>query len=188
MSASGLNRTATVDDLYQVDGKAELVDGQLVRMPPTGGEPSQASLIVAMSLFNHARCTGQGVAVGDNCGFLVDLPHRQSFSPDAAFWIGAKPTMKFYRGAPVFAVEIRSEHDYGQRAEREMAGKRADYFAAGCLVVWDVDLRGWAVIRSYRAEAPDQPLLFHRDELADAEPALPGWRFSVNELFDSDCA
>ena len=39
--------------------------------------------------------------------------------------------MKFFQGAPVFAVEVRSEGDYGPRAEREMAAKRADYFAAG---------------------------------------------------------
>ena len=29
--------------------------------------------------------------------------------------------MKFLEGAPVFAVEVRSENDYGAAAEREMA-------------------------------------------------------------------
>lgn len=181
---SAKDRTATVDDLYQVDGKAELVNGRLVRMPPTGGIPSDASTQILLSLFNHARTTGLGKAVGDNCGFLVDLPNRQSFSPDAAFWTGAKPTMKFYRGSPVFAVEVRSENDYGPHVEREMAAKRADYFASGCQVVWDVDLQGWSVIRSYRASAPDALLLFHRHEIADAEPAVAGWRFAVDELFE----
>ena len=183
MSASGFSRTATVDDLYRIDGKAELVNGQLVRMPPTGGLPSQASTLILLSLFNHAGSSGQGIAVGDNCGFLVDLPHRQSFSPDAAFWTGAQPTMRFYLGSPVFAAEVRSEYDYGQQAEREMAAKRADYFATGCQVVWDVDLQGWTVIRSYRAEAPEKPVVFHRQEQADAEPAVPGWRFTVDDLF-----
>ena len=183
MSASGFYRTATVDDLYRVDGKAELVNGRLVRMPPTGGLPNQASTLILLSLFTHARSSGEGIAVGDNCGFLVDLLHRQSFSPDAAFWTGDLPTMKFYRGAPVFAVEVRSEHDYGPHAEREMADKRADYFACGCRVVWDVDLQGWTVIRSYRADAPDKPIVFHRQEQAHAEPAVPGWRFTVDNLF-----
>ena len=105
MSASGFYRTATVDDLYKIDSKAELVDGQLVRMPPTGGMPSQASTAILLSLYSHVRAAGKGIAVGDNCGFVVNLPHRQSFSPDAALWTGAKPTMKFYQGAPVFAVE-----------------------------------------------------------------------------------
>jgi hypothetical protein len=33
--------------------------------------------------------------------------------------------MRFLEGAPVFAVEVRSEPDYGQRAKRDMAAKRA---------------------------------------------------------------
>ena len=51
---------------------------------------------------------------------------------------------------PLFAVEVRSENDYGPAAEREMAAKRADYFAAGTRVVWDVDLLGEDVVRVYR--------------------------------------
>ena len=47
---------------------------------------------------------------------------------------------KFLEGAPVFAAEVRSDCDYGTKAERAMADKRADYFAAGTLVVWDVDV------------------------------------------------
>jgi Uma2 family endonuclease len=56
--------------------------------------------------------------------------------------------MRFCEGAPVFAVEIRSENDYGPVAEREMATKRADYFACGTLVVWDIDLQSEDVVKS----------------------------------------
>ena len=59
--------------------------------------------------------------------------------------------MKFFEGAPVFAVEVRSEGDYGPRAEAAMARKRSDYFAAGTLVVWDVDLLSEDVVNVYRA-------------------------------------
>jgi hypothetical protein len=48
--------------------------------------------------------------------------------------------MKFLEGAPAFAAEVRSENDYGPKAEQEMADKRRDYFAAGALVVGDVGL------------------------------------------------
>ena len=48
--------------------------------------------------------------------------------------------MRFCQGAPVFAVEVRSQYDYGPAAEQEMQDKRTDYFACGTLVVWDVDL------------------------------------------------
>ena len=91
--------------------------------------------------------------------------------------------MRFPAGAPVFAVEVRSENDYGPAAERDMATKRADYFACGTLVVWDVDLQSEDVVKSYKASDPDTPVIFRRGEVADAEPAVPGWRMAVDDLF-----
>ena len=133
---------ALVDDLFRVreHGKAEIVDGELVLMSPTGAKPSRAAGSVYASLRAHERTRGGGLAYPDNAAFIVDLPRRKSFSPDAAFHKGVQPTMKFVDRAPVFAVEVRSEGDYGPRAETVMAEKRADYFAAGTEVVWDVDL------------------------------------------------
>lgn len=65
-----------------------------------------------------------------------------------------------------------------------MAAKRADYFAAGTQVVWDVDVLRENLIRAYRANDPDHPTVYRRGHVADAEPAVPGWRFAVDELFD----
>jgi Uma2 family endonuclease len=93
--------------------------------------------------------------------------------------------MGFVDGAPAFAVEVRSENDYGPAAERQMAGKRLDYFAAGTKVVWDVDLLGEdAIIRVYRPEDPDHPTTYDRGEIAEAEPAVPGWTMPGDLLFD----
>ena len=91
--------------------------------------------------------------------------------------------MKFFPDPPVFAAEVRSENDYGPQAEREMADKRADYFAAGCRVIWDVDLLSDEVVRVYRATAPDAPTVYHLGEMAEAEPAVPGWKMPVDDLF-----
>jgi Uma2 family endonuclease len=63
-----------------------------------------------------------------------------------------------------------------------MADKRADYFAAGTEVVWDVDPRA-EVVHVYRRSAPDQPMTYRRGEVAEAEPAVPGWRMAVDEIF-----
>lgn len=91
--------------------------------------------------------------------------------------------MKFIDGAPVFAIEVRSEGDYGPRAERAMAKKRADYFAAGTLVVWDVDLLSDDVVRVYRAGDPETATVYHRGETAEAEPAVPDWTMAVDDVF-----
>ena len=178
------NTRATIDDLYKVEGNAELVNGEIVHMPPVGDEPGFASLQVASRLLTHTEQTKLGRAYGDGVGFHVHLPHRESFSPDAAYHIGPRMGMRFLEGAPIFAVEVRSENDYGPAAERAMAEKRADYFACGTLVVWDVDLLGEDVIKSYKASDPEHPVIFRRGEIADAEPAVPGWRMAVNDLFE----
>jgi Uma2 family endonuclease len=174
---------ATIDDLYKVDGKAELVNGEIVHVSPTGQSPHYAAREITFSLREYERVTHYGYAVGDNAAFIVDLPNRKSFSPDAAFKIGQLNGMKFFQGAPVFAVEVRSEGDYGARAERQMAKKRADYFAAGTLVVWDVDLLNEDVVRVYRAKNPETPTVCRRGERAEAEPAVPGWSMPVDDLF-----
>ena len=90
---------------------------------------------------------------------------------------------QFLDGAPIFAVEVRSENDYGPSAEQEMAEKRADYFAAGTLVVWDVDVLQDSVIRVYGADDPEHPRVYRRGEVAEAEPAVPGWSMPVDDLF-----
>jgi len=173
---------ATIEDLYKVEGKAELVNGEIVLMPLTGGLPHLAALQITRSLMAYEDAIGKGYAIGDSAAFVVNLPHRKSFSPDAAYYVG-EATMKFFKGAPVFAVEVRSENDYGPRAEREMAKKRADYFAAGTLVVCGVDLLGAHVVRVFRSNDPERATLYSRDEIAGAEPALPSWTMPVINLF-----
>ena len=174
---------ATLEDLYKVDGKAELVNGEIVHMAPTGGLPNYAAREISVSLRDYERRTKSGYAVMDNAAFTVNLPRRKSFSPDAAFYTGGEPTMKFFEGAPVFAVEVRSEGDYGPKAEERMAEKRADYFAAGTQVVWDVDLLSETPVRVFRASDSDNPRSYRRGEVAEAEPALPGWTMPVDDLF-----
>ena len=179
-------REATIEDLYQVDGKAEIVGGELVLMSPTGWLPGFAGLRVAISLDEYGRRTKTGYSVPDNVGFVVNLPNRRSFSPDVAFTTEPPLTGKFIDGAPIFAVEVRSEGDYGPTAERAIADKRADYFAAGTLVVWDVDVLKEQVVHVYRASDPSTPITYRRGELAEAEPALPGWTMPVDDLFPSE--
>ena len=175
---------ATYEDLHRVPGKAELVNGEIVLMSPTGDLSGAAGDQIYFSLQLHVNSTGVGRAVSDNKAFKVNLPHRQSFSPDAAYYTGPRAGMDFFPVAPVVAAEVRGKGDYGPRSEGEMADKRADYFAAGTQVVWDVDLLDEAVVRKSLPASPTTPAaVFRRGEIADAEPAVPGWRMPVDHLF-----
>jgi Uma2 family endonuclease len=178
-------REATIDALYRVDGKAEIVRGEIVLMSSTGVLPSFAAGEIFVRLRDCARVTRAGHAFTDGAAFVVNLPNRWSFCPDVAFAVVREWTGKFYDGAPLFAVEVRSDGDYGLAAERAMAAKRADYFAAGTLVVWDVDVLEEQLIRVYRAADPTTPTVYRRGNIAEAEPALPGWSMQVDDLFPS---
>ncbi len=172
-----------IDQLYHTEGKAEIINGEVVEMPATGFLPGRASGRIYRSLDDYEQQNNGGYAIPDNVGFTVNLPNRNSFSPDAAFYIGPPTGAKFINGAPAFAAEVRSEFDYGKRAERKIAAKIADYFVAGTLVVWDVDVLKAEVVRVYRRDDPNNPTIFRRGDIADAEPAVPGWRFPVDEMF-----
>lgn len=177
---------ATIEDLYNApdDGNYEIVDGRLVKLMSTGDDPNFTAGEIFASLRQYAHEHPAGRARTDGVAYVVDLPNRKSFSPDASFSY-TRSGMRFVNGAPLFAVEVRSEHDHGPAADREYARKRMDYFAAGTVVVWDVDPES-RTVRSFLKEAPTAPSVFHMGEMANAEPALPGWRISVDDLFNYD--
>lgn len=177
-------RRATISDLLKVEGKAELINGRIVQYMATGYRPSIVASRIFRKLADYADTVG-GEAFTDSLGYAVpELPSgRESFSPDASYYTGPPPKnpMRFVEGAPDFAVEVRSENDYGPAAEAEMAAKRADYFAAGTKVVWDVDPVANEV-RVYRAGSPNTPIIYRRGQDAEADPAVPGWKVSVDWL------
>jgi Uma2 family endonuclease len=184
--------TATLDDLYAVDGKAELIGGRIVKLMPSGFAPPRAAGNIFIQIELYSRGAKRGIAFGDGAGYALQLPvssGRQSFCPDASYYIGSPPKnrTRFIEGVPALAVEVRSEGDYGEVAEERLAAKRADYFEAGTQVVWDVDplARSVAVYRStaYQSTAPDQPNVFATGQTAEAEPALPGFKLPVDEIF-----
>src|ERR1041384_4429053 len=76
---------ATIEDLYKVEGKAELVNGEIILMYLTGSRANYAGGEIFSSLREYSRRRKFGRVVTDNAAFVVDLPHRKSFSPDAAF-------------------------------------------------------------------------------------------------------
>ena len=186
MSASTIQARKTIEDLARTEGKAELIGGRIVALMASGLRPNLVAGRILRSLDDFAEATGQGAAYTGGMGYAVaELPSgRESFCADVSYYDGPLPSnpMSFVQGPPTFAVEVRSEGDYGPAAERAILAKRLDYFAAGTLAVWDVDPIA-QVIHAYRFDAPEHPAVFTLNDLADAEPAMPGWRMAVARIF-----
>jgi hypothetical protein len=78
-----VQRRATLDDLYKVEGKAELIGGRIVQYMASGHRPSRVALRIAMKLEAYAQQVSRGHAYADGIGFAVPelASGRESFSP-----------------------------------------------------------------------------------------------------------
>jgi Uma2 family endonuclease len=183
MNIAPLGREATLEDLLDYEDPAELIDGEIVPMTGTNLGSGDAAFFIRTSLYQYSRANGGGRGISESVTFVVQTPRTQAFVPDVSWYVGEGRRERFVYGAPALAVEIRSTGDYGPSAEREMKRKRGLYFAAGTQVVWDVDVLRENLIRVYRADDPEHATVYRQGEIAEAEPAVPGWRFPVDELF-----
>src|SRR5262249_45741368 len=119
------------EDLARTEGRAELIDGRIVRVPPFVYRVRCIVSELASSLFTYERQVGGGEVGMAAPGYVVPrLPSgRESFCACVSWYSGAMPEnpMSFIEGPPTFAVEVRTENNYGPAAEAETSAKRDDY-------------------------------------------------------------
>ena len=67
---------ATIEDLYNLPDncKAEIVNGELLLMTPTGDQPNRAAGAIYISLRQNESNIPQGRAYTDNAGFKLRDP------------------------------------------------------------------------------------------------------------------
>lgn len=179
--------TATIADLMSTEDKAELINGHVVIYPPNGYWHARLASSIVMSLDRHVETLGAGETFTGLLAYALDEPlesGRQSFSPDASYYAHSLPKTLWgpVPGPPTFAVEIRTSEELNPAGDAEYEAKRKDYFFAGTLVVWDVDPRAKTVTK-YAAADPLTPVAFAAGQVADAEPAVPGWTLAIDALF-----
>jgi Uma2 family endonuclease len=135
--------TATRRDLLRLHrrvGLCELIDGTLVTKP-SGLVESAAAFEVALRIGLHRETDDLGyVCVASG---LVGLKPGLVRSPDVAFyrweWTpnGCVPPHRIGRTPPDLAVELL----VASNTRREIDRKVGEYFAAGVVLVWTIDLR-----------------------------------------------
>ena len=125
----------------QIERTAE---GDLIIMPPVGGETGWRNAELTAALVGWAHRDGTGVAFDSSAGFL--LPNGAMRSPDAA-WVRRvrlekltpEQKRKFIPLCPDFVVEIRSPTD----SLRALQAKMQEYITNGAALGWLIDpIRG----------------------------------------------
>jgi Uma2 family endonuclease len=155
--------------------------GELVIMPPTGGNTGKRNIDLSFQLQAWNRQNQLGVAFDSSTGFR--LPNGAERSPDASWvrqarWDALTPEQQdtFPLLCPDFAVELRSRTD----SLEELRAKMREYLDNGLQLGWLIDpkTRQVEIYRSDRAvEVLQSPATL------SGEDVLPGFVLDLQSIF-----
>lgn len=175
--------TATEADLEWLNerkqGHYELVDGVMVAKP-MGALEAMLAVSILRLLDDHIKPLNPGLLFGPDG--MMRLSPTITRLPDVALvpWdrIPPGPLSKETLSAlvPDLAVEVLSPSN----TRAEMTRKRAEYFAAGVRLVWEVD-PATRTVAIYLG--PDEAAVLDSAATLDGGAVLPGFRVAVADLF-----
>ena len=152
----------------------ELIDGEVVVIPPSGGDASVAQTEIVHRLRAWQAQQPAGGRVLTDVFVRIGLAY---LAPDAAWWApGNEPTIGpgALDAVPDLVIEVLSP----ATRENDLGAKRRQYLSAGVRELWLID----PADRSVTVVAGDaQRLLASAETLSS--PALPGFATPVAALF-----
>ena len=188
MSQHGVQLKSTEDTFYELcrqnpDLRLErTAEGEVIVMPPTGGETGNRNSEITRQLGNWKKTDGTGATFDSSTGFK--LPDGANRSPDAS-WVSktrlAQLTLeqkkRFIPLCPDFAIELRSPSDDLDTIKAKMD----EYIANGLRLGWLIDPEEKAVY-VYRPNLAVQKL--ENISEVSADPELPGFVLDLREVWE----
>ncbi|MCS6959062.1 MAG: Uma2 family endonuclease [Pseudanabaenaceae cyanobacterium SKYGB_i_bin29] len=155
--------------------------GELIVMPPAGGETSNRNFEIGVELGMWNRRVGKGKAFDSSAGFI--LPNKAVRSPDLAWvtlekWNSLTPTQrqKFLPLCPDFVMELLSPSDNWQAGLIKMQ----EYMDNGCRLGWLIDPQTKKVA-IYRPHRP--PEILTAPATLSGEDVLENFTLSLSFLW-----
>jgi Uma2 family endonuclease len=156
--------------------------GEIIIMPPAGGETGSRNSEMNYALRSWARDDDRGVAFDSSTGFI--LPNGATRSPDAA-WVRRERLInltpeqkrKFLPLCPDFVVELQSPSD----TLADLQDKMQEYIDNGAQLGWLLvpDSREVYIYRPHR-----EPEHLTDPPQVSGEPLLPGFVLTLADVWD----
>ena len=159
----------------------ELVKGELITMPPAGGEHGAIGSRADRRIGNYVEQNDLGEVFNSDTGFIISTDPDTIRAPDVSFLrkesIPADGIPKgFIPGAPDLAIEVISPTD----SYTEVTEKVAQLLEAGTQLVVLIDPRTRTIALHHHDGAIDR---LTEDDILTFGDALPGFECAVAELF-----
>lgn len=155
--------------------------GELIIMPPSGGESAFRDLAIGAQLHLWAKKRGSGKAYGSSVGFK--LPKGGTRSPDTS-WLTSEqlasiPTDDLERLLPVcpyFAVEVLSPTDSLPKLQEKMQ----EYLDNGTKLAWLID----PYRKHLHVYRPGRPVeILDKPASLSGDPDLPGFIADLDDVW-----
>lgn len=156
-------------------------DGELIVMPPTGGETGKRNINIAADVVIWNRQTGLGEAFDSSTGYNFTAFGGRNPSPDVS-WIDKSrlegiDISGFIPVVPDFVIELRSLSDL----LKDVRAKMEEYRRVGVRLGWLIDPQKQQV-EIYR---PGREVEILQSPLSlSGEDVLPGFVLNVSSIFD----
>jgi Uma2 family endonuclease len=156
--------------------------GELIVMPPTGGETGNRNAIITTQLTHWSWQDGTGITFDSSTGF--NLPNGATRSPDAA-WVKKsrlaqlteEEKEEFLPLCPDFVIELKSPSDDLLRLKDKMR----EYIDNGTELGWLIDTKTKKVF-IYRPN--EDVVVMDKPESLSGDPVLSGFVLNLEKIWN----
>ena len=162
------------------ESRDELVEGQVVPMPPPGQNHGVICYLVAGLFFDYFRRHGPGFAMTNDTGLVVAPDTVRGV--DVAVFLGSmagRIKSGYATEMPALCVEVVSPSDRPAQIQKRVK----QYHAAGVLLVWVIQPEDKAVMVHRKGKAVE---LLEGDAELSGVPEFPSFSCRVTDLFPLD--
>ena len=168
-------------DLPVTDRRYELLDGELIEMPPTNGQHGRIELRIGYEFLTYTDTHAGGLVLTGEPGIILRRSPDRVRAPDVCVWTAERAPSDqeqehYLQAVPDIIVEVISPGD----SASEIQSKVREWLDAGARLVWAVYPSTRTVIAYTSAR---EIRTYGEHDVIDAAPVFPDFSCPVANFF-----